>query len=222
MLLQAENLQKEYKRGGEPFLALNDVSLAIGKEDFILITGRSGSGKSTLLNLLAGLLPPTQGAVVFNGQKFSNLRDDELSRLRNEQIGFIPQGQSLLPNLTVLDNVLLPFRFYRSGQGPVDKAWGLLEQMGIPHLRNAYPGELSGGELRRITIARGLINSPVLLLADEPTGDLDPETGGEVMKLFSTAARSGVAIVLVTHNPEFIPYGNRHWIMERGRLVEPA
>ncbi|BAE83141.1 ATP-binding cassette domain-containing protein [Desulfitobacterium hafniense] len=118
MLLQAENLQKEYKRGGEPFLALNDVSLAIGKEDFILITGRSGSGKSTLLNLLAGLLPPTQEAVVFNGQKFSNLRDDELSRLRNEQIGFIPQGQSLLPNLTVLDNVLLPFRFYRSGKGP--------------------------------------------------------------------------------------------------------
>lgn len=222
MLLQAENLQKEYRRGGEPFLALNDVSLSIGKEDFILITGRSGSGKSTLLNLLAGLLPPTQGTVVFNGRTFSNLRDDELSRLRNEQIGFIPQGQSLLPNLTVLDNVLLPFRFYRPGQGPVDRAQGLLGQMGIAHLRNAYPGELSGGELRRITIARGLINSPALLLADEPTGDLDPETGDEVMKLFSSVARSSVAIVLVTHNPGFIPYGNRHLIMERGRLVEPA
>lgn len=219
MLLQAENLNKEYRRGRERFWAVNDVSLTIRKEDFILITGRSGSGKSTLLNLLAGLLPPTRGALSFQGRNYSDLSDAELSRLRNEQIGLIPQGQSLLPNLSVLDNVLLPCRFYRPGQAPVTKACALLEQMGIPHLQNAYPGELSGGELRRITIARSLINSPALLLADEPTGDLDPETGEEVMKLFTSVAKSDVAVVLVTHDPGIIRYGNRHWLMEGGRLA---
>lgn len=220
MLLQASNLKKEYKRSRESFQAVNDVNLSIGEKDFALITGRSGSGKSTLLNLLVGLLPATQGTVAFKGRNYSDLSDDELSLLRNEQIGFIPQGQSLLPNLTVLDNVLLPYRFYRQGKGPVAKAVDLLEQMGIPHLRNAYPEELSGGELRRITIVRSLINSPALLLADEPTGDLDPETGDGVMKLFSSVAMNRVAIVLVTHDPEAIRYGNRHWIMEGGRLTE--
>jgi ABC-type antimicrobial peptide transport system, ATPase component len=218
MLLEAKNLKKEYQRGKQSFFAVNDVSLSIGEKDFILITGRSGSGKSTLLNMLAGLLPPTGGEVTFNGRNYSGLTDDGLSLLRNEEIGFIPQGQSLLPNLSALDNVLLPFRFYRAGKGPVDKACELLEQMDVLHLKNAYPEELSGGELRRITIARSLINAPSLLLADEPTGDLDPETGDGVMGLFTDISQNGVAVVLVSHELEAARYGSRHLVMNSGRL----
>lgn len=220
MLLETTSLTKEYSRERAKFFAIDHLNLSIAENDFVLITGRSGSGKSTLLNLLAGLLPATEGEVLFDGRKYSKLTDKEMSLLRNQDIGFIPQGQSLLPNLTALDNVLLPFRLYRSGSGPVDRAHELLDQMDISHLSETFPGELSGGELRRITIARSLINSPSLLIADEPTGDLDPESRESVMDLFSSISAHGVTIVLVSHEIGASDYGNRHLIMNAGRLTE--
>ena len=221
MLLKTNELTKEYKRSGKSFSAVEKVSLTVNDGDFILITGRSGSGKSTLLNLLVGLIRPTRGSVLFEEKSLFDGKDEELSLLRNKRIGYIPQGQSLLPNLTALDNVLLPFRIYKVKGEPEKRAGELLEKMGIAHLTSSFPEELSGGELRRVTIARALINSPSLLVADEPTGDLDPQTSGEVMKLFEEVAKSGIAVVLVTHDPDVLRFGNRHLCMYGGRLTTP-
>ncbi|MDR1972900.1 MAG: ABC transporter ATP-binding protein [Treponema sp.] len=226
MLLEIEGLTKEYKRNRLPFPAVKDAALSIGAGDFVYLTGRSGSGKTTLLSMAAGLLKPTAGTVSLEGKNIFTLNDGEISFLRNTKIGYIPQGLSLLPNLTVEDNVRLPL--YLSGKlsgkdlprEGTKKARSLLEQVGIAHLAQAYPPQLSGGEQRRVSIARALINDPVLLIADEPTGDLDQETTAEIMRLFSDIAGKGAAVLLVTHEPETVPYGNRHYLMKAGTLTQ--
>ncbi|MDR1649326.1 MAG: ABC transporter ATP-binding protein [Synergistaceae bacterium] len=221
MLLELRRLKKEYPRDNASFAAVNDVSVSIGEGERIYITGRSGSGKSTLLNMIAGLLKPTSGEILFEARELSNLEDGELSFLRNSRIGYIPQGRSVLANFTVLDNVKLPFYLYRRHGNPTERALRLLEQVGILHLANAYPAELSGGELRRVVIARSLVNAPRLLLADEPTGDLDPETTEEVIKLFAQVSRdNGAAILLVTHDKSVVRNDGRHFLMDSGNLSE--
>ncbi|MDR2160367.1 MAG: ABC transporter ATP-binding protein [Treponema sp.] len=218
-LLELRELSKEYQRGGRTFNAVNRVNLSVEPGDFISIAGRSGSGKTTLLNMGAGLLNPTQGAVFFEGKDIYALGDREMSFLRNDKIGYVPQGQSLLSNFTVFDNVCIPW-FLFSREGDVEgRAFILLEKVGISHLASSYPRELSGGEMRRAAIARALINDPRLLIADEPTGDLDTWTTAEVMKLFGRIAGEGTAVLIVTHELDTLNYGNKTCSMDAGNLL---
>ena len=223
MLLEVSNLSKAYKRGNQVFFAVKDVWLKLKEGDYTIIIGRSGSGKSTLLNLIGGLLTPSSGEINVAGRNTSSLSDSELSFLRNLVIGYIPQGHSALSNLTVFDNVRLPY-FLHKGKEDVDieeidkRAISLLEKVGIAHLASAYPKNLSGGELRRVSIARALIKEPKLVLADEPTNDLDTHTSKEVMSLFSEIASQGTAVLLVTHDLDSIGYGNSVYQMNDGNL----
>ncbi|NLT15172.1 MAG: ABC transporter ATP-binding protein [Clostridiales bacterium] len=220
MLLEIKDLTKEYIRGAASFRAVDQVSLSVSQGDFVSIIGRSGSGKSTLLNMVAGLITPTAGSIAVDGQSIPSLSDKEASRYRNSKIGYVPQGHSVLSNLTVLDNVRVPFCFFkRKGDGSL-RALSLLEQVGIPHLAQAYPKQLSGGELRRVSIARALINDPVLLIADEPTGDLDMHTTADIMKLFRDISQKGTAVLMVTHELDTISFGNRTCVMNSGVLTE--
>ncbi|MDR0322277.1 MAG: ABC transporter ATP-binding protein [Treponema sp.] len=218
-LLELQSLTKEYSRGSRAFNAVNSVTLSVEAGDYINIIGRSGSGKSTLLNMGAGLLTPTEGTVSFDGRDIYRLSDKEISFLRNAKIGYVPQGQSLLSNFTVLENVCIPwFLFPRRGD-PYEHALVLLEKTGISHLAASYPKELSGGELRRAAIVRALINSPSLLIADEPTSDLDTETTAEIMKLFNDIAHNGTAVLVVTHEIDTLSYGNKTYSMNAGNMT---
>ncbi|MDR0629548.1 MAG: ABC transporter ATP-binding protein [Treponema sp.] len=214
-----KELTKEYKRGKQPFNAVNHVSLSVEPGDFISIIGRSGSGKSTLLNMGAGLLHPTGGTVFFEERDIYGLNDKEISFLRNEQIGYVPQGQSLLSNFTVFDNVCIPWFLFKREGDVEGRAFTLLEKVGISHLAASYPKELSGGEMRRTALARALINKPQLLIADEPTSDLDVETTAEIMELFSRIAQKGTAVLIVTHELDTLNYGNKTYLMDAGNLL---
>jgi putative ABC transport system ATP-binding protein len=220
MLLEARNIVKQYYRNLARFFAVNDVSLSIGEGEFVCVSGRSGSGKSTLINILAGLLSPTSGSVIFDGLELERLNDDELSLLRNTRIGYIMQGHSVLQNFTALQNVMLPRAFHGSGgdQYTMERAISLLEQTGIRHLASQYPRSLSGGELRRVSIARALLPSPGLLLADEPTADLDEETAGEITRLFKSISEAGTAILMVTHDSEAATHCDRRYVMASGKI----
>ena len=220
MILQAKNIIKEYVQGGKPFQAVNNVSLEIHQGDFICIVGRSGSGKSTLLNILAGLLTPTSGKIYFEGQDYDALNDYQRSFLRNTKLGYIMQGQSVLPNLTVLQNVMLPSAFFRRKENPYKKALVLLDKVGLLNHASQYPSSLSGGESRLVSIARALLIYPKLVIADEPTGDLDEETTQEIMELFASVAKEGTAVLMVTHDMDAAGYGERLLTMKGGRIEE--
>jgi len=230
-LLELKNLTKEYKRGGRSFNAVNNADLSVESGDFISIIGRSGSGKSTLLNMCAGLIKPTSGSVIFDGSDIYKFNDIEISFFRNEKIGFVPQGQSLLSNFSVLENVCMPWFLFKRGNENADKkitehpanllserASALLEKTGIGNLANSSPKELSGGEMRRVAIARSLINKPALLIADEPTNDLDSETTAEIMKLLRDISKEGTSVLIVTHELDTLSYGNKTYAMSSGNL----
>ena len=219
-VLQITNLCKEYTRGGIPFKAVNNVSLSINTGDFINIIGRSGSGKSTLLNMTAGMLTPTSGSIELDGENFSEKNDSELSKIRNEKIGFIPQGASALPNFTVMENILLPFYLWAHGGDGEGFAYILLERLGISHLANSYPSELSGGELRRVLIARALINNPKIIIADEPTSDLDIDSTKNIMEIFVNLNKEGITFLIVSHDFDTLKYGNRIYTMNDGVLTK--
>ncbi len=217
-ILEIRELTKEYRRGNRAFNAVNGVNLSVDRGDFISIIGRSGSGKSTLLNMSAGLLRPSAGTVLFDGQDIFSLADISISLLRNEKIGYVPQGQTLLSNFTVLENVCIPwFLFKREGE-PEERALTLLEKTGIDHLAASYPKQLSGGEMRRVAIARALINNPALLIADEPTSDLDAETTADIMRLLSAISKEGTAILIVTHELDTLSFGKKTYSMNSGNL----
>lgn len=218
MVLEVKDLCKEYTRGGRPFYAVDHVSLTMDKGEFVSIIGRSGSGKSTLLNLIAGLLDPTAGEIRICGKSLTGMDDRALSALRNTALGYVPQGQTVLGNLTVLDNVRLPFYFGDRTGPSADRARELLEQVGIGHLAGSLPRELSGGELRRVSIARAMMCSHDLLVLDEPTGDLDPRTTEEIMTLLRGIAQSGTAVLMVTHELDTTGYGDRVLEMDSGKL----
>ena len=219
-VLQITNLCKEYTRGGIPFKAVNNVSLSINTGDFINIIGRSGSGKSTLLNMTAGMLTPTSGSIELDGENFSGKNDSELSKIRNDKIGFIPQGASALPNFTVMENILLPFYLWAHGGDGEGFAYILLERLGISHLANSYPSELSGGELRRVLIARALINNPKIIIADEPTSDLDIDSTKNIMEIFVNLNKEGITFLIVSHDFDTLKYGNRIYTMNDGVLTK--
>ena len=219
-ILNLKDLCKEYTRGGGKFFAVDHVSLTVEPGDYVNIIGRSGGGKSTLLNIAAGMLAASSGTVELNGVSLAGKKDAELSRIRNEQIGFIPQGASALPNLTVLENVLLPFCLYPRGGDGEGSARLLLERFGIENMADAYPSELSGGEVRRALIARALVNHPQLLIADEPTSDLDVESTQGIMEEFSRLNAEGMTILLVSHDLDTLRYGKRVYSMSEGKLTE--
>ena len=170
--------------------------------------------------MIASLVAPTSGSIEVEGQNILALKDKEASLYRNSKIGYIPQGYSTLSNLTVLDNVRLPYFFFKREGNVSEEALHLLEQVGIPHLAKLHPKQLSGGELRRVSIARALINNPSILIADEPTSDLDTQTTTDIMKLFSQIAQKGTAILMVTHELDTVDYGNSVYVMDSGILSQ--
>lgn len=205
--------------------AVQDVSLQVQRGEFLVITGRSGSGKTTLLNLIAGLTRPTSGQVRIDETEVWQLPDQQQARLRNEKIGFVFQFPSLMPSLTVLENVVLPTMFAapngRVAQAPEARARELLEAVGLADKLKALPRQLSAGQQQRVVIARALINDPELLLADEPTSNLDEQTEHEIMALFREIhQRMNLTVLLVTHTVELVPYGTRSLRMAEGRIVE--
>ena len=220
MELYAQGVSRRFLRGSGSancFYAVEKLDFRLPAASLTEITGRSGSGKSTLLNMLAGLLEPSEGKVWLDEIDLYALPDGPRSELRNRSIGVIPQGQSGLHSLTVLENVKLPYRLY--GEDIADEAvMALLDKVGIASLRDAYPSELSGGELRRLVIARALIRKPPILLADEPTGDLDDENTAAVLQLLREAADDGTAVLLVTHEREAASYADRIYRMDKGVL----
>lgn len=221
MILRAEKVTRQYFRqnkGSNVFVAVQGTDFALHSGELIEIIGRSGSGKSTLLNMLAGLLEPTSGAVYLDDTDIYALSDGERSRFRNAHIGVIPQGQTGLHSLTVMENVLLPFMMYGFETGAEDYAAELLGRVGIADLKNAYPNELSGGEMRRLAIARALVKKPEVLLCDEPTGDLDDENTQAVLRLLRQAADNGTAVLLVTHEKEAAAYADQIYRMNAGIL----
>lgn len=219
MLLEALNISKTFKRREEDFYAVKNVDFSLSKGEFVFICGRSGSGKTTLLNLLAGLLNADSGTVLYNDKNIFEFSDNEKSFYRNEYIGFVPQTIGSLPNLSVLDNVRLPhFLFKRDGDGK-DRALFLLEMMGIAGLKDELPKNLSGGETKRMLIARALMNSPVVLIADEPTSDLDASTTKDVMSALKSINSEGTAVIIVTHDNDILSSDIKTYTMSDGCLA---
>ena len=222
-MLVAQGVTKKFFRKGREeaqwFDAVSGVDVSLAPGEFVVLMGRSGGGKSTLLNMLAGLLAPNEGCVQLNGQDLYALSDDELSRLRNEHIGVVPQGQTPLYSLTVVQNVTLPYLMYRADDGVEARAFELLESLGIRHLADSYPSELSGGEMRRMAIARALVCNPAVVLADEPTSDLDDENTRIVLRKLRDVADAGAAVLVATHDQAAIPFADRTLRIDGGKMV---
>ncbi len=222
MILKAENISKRYFRktcGANYFYAVNPVNLEIKSGEAAVLMGRSGSGKTTLLNMLSGLLSPTEGKVWMDGIDLYSLDDKALSRLRSEKIGVVPQGRSAIDTLTVLENILLPAGLYGKHL-PVEAALQWMERLGIAQLREARPAELSGGELRRMAIARALAQCPDILFADEPTGDLDDESTRLVLSAFyAYAHEKKKAVFIVTHENDALQYTDWVYRMDSGNIT---
>ena len=222
MLIEATSLTKDFPRarkGSRLFTAVAPLDLALEAGQLTVITGHSGSGKSTLLSMLAGMLPPTAGTVRLGEADLYAMRDEERSRLRNERIGLIPQGHTALRSLSVLENVLLPSVLYAKVEPPRARAEELLGAVGLSDLAEARPNELSGGELRRVAVARALLMRPSVVLADEPTAGLDAQNAADVLRLLREAADGGTGVLIVTHESEARRYADRTFSMDAGRLT---
>lgn len=221
MIIEATGLTKEFARargGKRLFTAVHPLDIGLEERQLTVVSGHSGSGKSTLANMLAGILTPTAGHVRLDGTDLYSLRDEELSRLRNERIGLVPQGHTALRALTVLDNVLLPSILYTKDEAPADRAHELLAAVGLGDLADAAPTELSGGELRRMAIARALLMDPAVVVADEPTAGLDSANATAVLTLLRDAADRGTAVLVVSHEAEAQRFADRSYVMEDGHL----
>lgn len=221
MIIEATGLTKEFARarGGQRlFTAVHPLDIGLEERQLTVVSGHSGSGKSTLANMLAGILTPTAGHVRLDGTDLYSLRDEELSRLRNERIGLVPQGHTALRALTVLDNVLLPSVLYSKNEAPTERARELLAAVGLGDLADAAPTELSGGELRRMAIARALLMDPAIVVADEPTAGLDSANATTVLTLLRDAADRGTAVLVVSHEAEAQRFADRSYVMEDGHL----
>ena len=220
-MIKLQNIRRIYTIGGQTINALNDVSLHIDKGEFVAIMGRSGSGKSTMLNILGCMDRPDGGSYRLDDQAVSEMQDDALSAVRNRYMGFVFQSFHLLPRLTTLENVLLPRRYHADGLRPEDseRAVRLLNRVGLGDRLEHKPNELSGGQRQRVAIARALINEPRVVLADEPTGNLDSRTSDDIMDLLQELNREGQTIVMVTHEPEIAEFAGRQIHMMDGRIT---
>jgi putative ABC transport system ATP-binding protein len=220
-MIEIVNAGKTYRQGTKEVHALQNVSLSIGRGEFLSIMGPSGSGKSTLLNLIGGLDQPTAGEIFIDGRPLHGISDDELTLIRRRRVGFIFQFFNLLPILTAIENVSLPLLLEGIPFSRIrPKAVGLLEQMGLGERTEHRPEQLSGGEMQRVAIARALITDPAVLLADEPTGNLDSHTSEEIFMLLANLNEKGQTIVMVTHDSKAAAYGSRVITLKDGTLVE--
>jgi putative ABC transport system ATP-binding protein len=221
-LIQLENVKKLYTLGEKGFWALKGVNLQITRGEFIAIVGKSGSGKSTLLNLLGGIDSPTEGRIIVNGKAINGLREDQLSRFRGENIGFVFQFFQLMPTLNALENVLMPMDF--SKRIPASerrkRAINLLTKVGMESHADKFPSALSGGEQQRIAIARALANNPDIIFADEPTGNLDSNTSEDIFLLLKSLTDDGKNVIMVTHNQELAERCQRIIKLCDGQIIE--
>jgi putative ABC transport system ATP-binding protein len=209
-LIETRDLWKTYVMGSEEIHALRGVSINIDRGEYVAIMGPSGSGKSTLMNLIGCLDTPSKGSYLLNGKEVAEMNDDELARIRNEEIGFVFQTFNLLPRATALHNVELPLVYAGvSSKDRQERAKAALEKVELTSRASHRPNELSGGQRQRVAIARALVNNPSILLADEPTGNLDSKTGVEIMAVFDRLHANGNTIVLVTHEPDIAAYAHR-------------
>ena len=220
MLISIKNLNKTYIMGEERVEALKDVSLSIDTNEYVALMGPSGSGKSTLMNLIGCLDSPTSGFYSLNGIEVSSMHDNELAMVRNKQIGFVFQTFNLMPRLSALENVALPLIYAGYSKAErLEKAKSVLESVGLGSRMHHRPNELSGGQRQRVAVARALVNDPAIILADEPTGNLDTKTSYEIMGLFETIQSMGNTIILVTHEHDIAQHAHRI-VRLRDGLVE--
>jgi putative ABC transport system ATP-binding protein len=218
-VIRTENLCKDYVLGHETVHAVRKVNVTVERNEYVALMGPSGSGKSTLMNLIGCLDTPTSGEYWLNGQAVSQLSDDQLARIRNREIGFVFQTFNLLPRATAHHNVELPLVYAGIGSKERrERAAQMLERVGLGERMNHRPAELSGGQRQRVAIARALVNRPALLLADEPTGNLDSKTGIEIMQLFDDLHANGQTIVLVTHEHDIAEYAHRTVTLHDGQI----
>jgi putative ABC transport system ATP-binding protein len=209
-LIRVENIFKIYKVGNQVVKALNGFSLSVSENEYVALMGPSGSGKSTLMNVLGCLDSPTSGKFYLNGPEVSSLVDDELAEIRNKEIGFIFQTFNLLPRYTALDNVTLPLIYNGTSKAErIKRGKEVLDQVGLADRMDHRPNELSGGQRQRVAVARALVNRPSIILADEPTGNLDSQTSYEIMELFDDIQKAGNTIILVTHEEGIANYAHR-------------
>ena len=217
-IIQTENLTRVYRMGHTAVHALREVSISVQAGEFVALMGASGSGKSTLLHLLGCLDTPTSGCYRLEGQEVARLSKNERARLRNQRIGFIFQTFNLLPRLSALDNVALPLLYSGKARQPRPRAAEALERVGLLPRATHLPNELSGGERQRVAIARALVAAPLIILADEPTGNLDSATGDEILRLLTDLCHEGHTILLVTHDQHIAAYAHRRLHMKDGQI----
>lgn len=219
-MIVIENLNKIYKNGKIEVAALKDVNLVVGYKEFVSVMGPSGSGKSTLMNILGCLDCATDGSYKLDGLNISQVRDTELAKIRNLKIGFVFQSFNLLPRMTALENVELPMVYAGVGlKERRSKALRCLEKVGLGDRVDHKPNELSGGQKQRVAIARALVNDPAIILADEPTGNLDSRSGEEIMAIFQSLNDEGATIILVTHEPDIAQHTKRIVSFRDGRII---
>jgi putative ABC transport system ATP-binding protein len=219
-LIETRDLWKTYVMGDEEIHALRGVSISIERGEYVAIMGPSGSGKSTLMNLIGCLDTPSKGTYLLNGKLVSEMNDNELARIRNEEIGFVFQTFNLLPRASALHNVELPLVYAgMSKTARLEQAKAAIEKVELTHRMSHKPNELSGGQRQRVAIARALVNNPSILLADEPTGNLDSKTGVEIMALFARLHEAGNTIILVTHEADIAAYAHRVIAIRDGEVA---
>ena len=218
-MIEIRNVTKKVRSGDEDLTILNNVLVEIPEGQFVALTGASGSGKSTLLGLIAGLDSPTSGSIFIDGEEITSMSEDGLAGIRSRKIGFVFQSFHLIPSLTAFENILIPLEIL-GVEGGVGRAQGLLDDVGLTNRGHHYPSELSGGEQQRVAIARAFANSPKILLADEPTGNLDSKNGHHVLELMTDLHRkNNVTLVLVTHDAELAREADRQIVLRDGKVV---
>jgi putative ABC transport system ATP-binding protein len=218
-IIEISNLVKRYEMGDEEVYALRDVSLTIGTNEYVAIMGPSGSGKSTLMNMLGCLDTPTAGTYLFNGENVRDMGDDDLAEIRNREIGFVFQTFNLLPRATALQNVELPLVYSGVSKNErIDRATEALEKVNLADRMTHRPNELSGGQRQRVAIARAIVTAPSIILADEPTGNLDTKTGHDIMALFRHLWEAGNTVILVTHEEDVARHARRIIRLRDGRI----
>ena len=218
-MLEIKNISKTYGQGTAKVAALNNISLQVNEDGFVAVMGPSGSGKSTLLNIIGGLDYPSSGEVILDGQRIDNLDENNFVDIRRSKIAYVFQQYYLLPSLTALENVMLPLTFCGSEQGE-EKALQILKEVGLEGRAEHKPSQLSGGEQQRVAIARALVNSPSLVLADEPTGNMDQKTGGGILGLFHQLNKDGRSIIMVTHDPQIAKHAGEIIVLQDGQIME--
>jgi len=223
LIIQIENLTKVYDTGKIQVKALANVNLNVAKNEYVAIMGASGSGKSTLMNIIGCLDRITSGSYILDGEDVSKLNDHQLAEIRNKKIGFVFQSFNLLPRLTALKNVELPMIYAGiSSSKRIEMAKTALDKVGLKDRMNHKPNELSGGQNQRVAIARALVNNPAIILADEPTGNLDSKSSIEIMDIFKNLNDEGVTIVMVTHEPELAALTKRNVVFKDGEIIKDS